>query len=111
MKTQHSTEGDLSSPWWFLLYCVVLCFRINGNNICPCSLVLLQLLQTCQRTLLSYFSTPFWGEKRCKGIANFDTHQIFSKLFSKKIINKGLKKRQIYAYPSIIQPIIWFLKN
>lgn len=41
-----------------------------------------------KNSVLSYFSTPFWGEKRCKIIANFDTDQIFSKLFSYKVINR-----------------------
>ena len=41
-----------------------------------------------KNSVLSYFLAPFWGEKRCKIIANFDTDQIFSKLFSNKVINK-----------------------
>ncbi len=40
-----------------------------------------------KNSVLSYFSAPFCGEKRCKIIANFDTDQIFSKLFFIEVIN------------------------
>lgn len=41
-----------------------------------------------KNSVLSYFSAPFCGEKRCKIIANFDTDQIFSKLFFIEVINR-----------------------
>lgn len=41
-----------------------------------------------KNSVLSYFSAPFWGEKRCKIIANFNTDQIFSKLFFNEVINR-----------------------
>ena len=77
MKTQHSTDIDVW-PLMFLLYCVVLCFRINGDNICPCSLVLRQCC--CKHVKELFFellSRPVSGEKRCKIITDFDTDQIF----------------------------------
>ena len=94
MKTQHSTWVMISGPWWFLHYCVVLCFRINGNKFCPCSLVLRQsCCKHVKELIFESLSRPIWGEKRCKIITDFDTGQIFSELFSLGVINNFSKIR------------------
>ena len=67
----------------------VLCFRINGNNICPCSLVLRYIVANMSKnSVFELLSAPIWGEKRCKGIAISNTGQIFLKLFFFRVINK-----------------------
>jgi len=72
----------------FLLYRVVLCFRINGDSNCPCSLVLrLICCKHVKELVFELLSHPVWGEKRCKIIAIFDTDQIFWELFLPQVIN------------------------
>jgi hypothetical protein len=69
------------------LLCCTMISELTGTNFVP---VLLYYKSCCKHVKELFFellSRPFWGEKRCKIITDFDTDQIFLELFSYKVIN------------------------
>ena len=85
--------------------------QLNSLFSCTTSIIVANM---SKNSFFELLSRPFWGEKRCKIISNFDTDQIFSWFFSKKIINNGLILLLITIYLFDLQHIIknrFFVKN